>query len=163
MREERYRLGPGSPVGFWLHSYNYARVVGDVLDPLGRSGDRRYRLVAHDLESDQTLDPPWQRAEPKSVVIVDGLFLPRDELADRWDFTVFLNVPFQVTAARMAVRDGTPADPDHASMRRYVDAQRIYDSECLPKARATVVVDNAETNAPQIRPSKTYRTSDKLT
>lgn len=35
------------------------------------------------------------------------MFLHRDELADRWDWSVCLDVPFTETARRMAARDGT--------------------------------------------------------
>lgn len=57
--------------------------------------------------------------------IVDGLFLHRAEVADVWDFSVFLHAPFEVTARRMADRDGTHPDPTHPSIARYMDAQRL--------------------------------------
>jgi hypothetical protein len=50
----------------------------------------------------------------------------RDELRDLWELSVFLDVPFDVTAARMAARDGSTPDPHHPSVRRCVDAQRTY-------------------------------------
>ncbi|MEJ7742738.1 MAG: hypothetical protein WKF73_09445 [Nocardioidaceae bacterium] len=77
-----------------------------------------------------------------AVVIVEGMFLHRDELADRWDWSVFLDVPFAETARRMAERDGSHPDPEHPSMRRYVEGQRIYLDSCRPRIRATVVLDN---------------------
>jgi uridine kinase len=150
-REIRHRRGRDSPVGFWLDSYNYPRFIADVLDPLSPTGDRRYRPIAHNLQTDAVLDPPWRSAPERAVVIIDGLFLHRDGLADRWAFSIFLDVAFHVAVARMAARDGTVPDPDHPSMRRYVDAQRIYFSECSPKARATVVVDNADVTEPALR------------
>ncbi len=77
-----------------------------------------------------------------AVVIVEGMFLHRDELADRWDWSVFLDVPFAETARRMAERDGSHPDPEHPSMRRYVVGQRIYLDSCRPRIRATIVLDN---------------------
>ncbi|HEY7045618.1 MAG TPA: hypothetical protein VH373_00255 [Jatrophihabitantaceae bacterium] len=73
-----------------------------------------------------------------------------DELAGVWAFSVFLDVPFEVTARRMAVRDGSPPDPDRPSLRRYVEAQRHYLRTCAPRQRASVVVDNALPNAPRL-------------
>jgi uridine kinase len=67
-----------------------------------------------------------------------------------WDFSVFLDVPFAVTALRMAERDGTHPDPTHPSMRRYVEAQRIYFAACTPTKRASVVIDNSDFDAPRI-------------
>ena len=105
VRAVRHRRGRHSPEGFWRDSYDYDRFRADVLTPFARDGSRRYRPAAHDLDSDAVLDPEWQTAAPDSVLIVDGLFLHRDELAGIWDVSVFLEVPFAVTTRRMAVRD----------------------------------------------------------
>jgi uridine kinase len=78
------------------------------------------------------------------VVIVDGLFLHRDELRAAFDLTVFLDVPFEVTARRMARRDGI-GGPD---LRRYVEAQRIYFAACNPRAKATILFDNTDPATP---------------
>ena len=69
-------------------------------------GSRRYRLAAHDLATDAVIDPPRRTAVPGTAVIVDGLFLHRNEIGDVWDLSVFLEVPFDITARRMAYRDG---------------------------------------------------------
>ena len=70
------------------------------------------------------------------------MFLHRDELVERWDLSVFLDVPFTVTARRMARRDGSHPDPEHPTMRRYVEGQRIYLAACRPHERATLVLDD---------------------
>lgn len=146
----RYRRGPSSPEGFWLDSFNYERLRVDVLEPLGPGGSRRYRALAHDLASDRVLDPEYEVAAAGSVLVIDGLFLHRDGLAGVWDFSVFLDVPFEVTAKRMATRDGSIPDPQHASLRRYVEAQRLYFGECHPQDRASAVIDNAVFDAPRL-------------
>jgi uridine kinase len=123
VRAIRHRRGRSSPAGFWLDSYNYERLRADVLDPLGTGGSREYRPAAHDLRTDEILSPPARTAPPGAVLILDGLFLHRDELAGVWDLSIFLDVPFDVTAQRMAGRDGTSPDPRHPSLLRYVAAQ----------------------------------------
>lgn len=150
VRALRYRRGRDSPEGFWLDSYDYGRLRTDVLEPLGPGGSRRYRPAAHDLLTDEVLEPPWRTAEPGSVLLLDGLFLHRAELAGCWDVTVFLDVPYTETAARMALRDGTPADPEHRGMRRYVGAQLLYAAAARPRERATVLIDNTDVRAPRI-------------
>lgn len=60
----------------------------------------------------------------------------------RWDWSVFLDVPFTETARRMALRDGSHPDPEHPTNRRYVEGQRIYLASCGPLERATVVMAN---------------------
>ncbi|GAA4605248.1 uridine kinase [Actinoplanes octamycinicus] len=150
VREVRYRQGRTSPRGFWEDSYNYERFRADVLEPFGPGGSRRYRTAAHDLATDEVLYPDRQEAAPGTVLIVDGLFLHRDEIGQVWDLSVFLDVPFRETARRMAERDGTEPDPDHPSMRRYVEAQRRYFATCSPQRRADILIDNADFGAPRI-------------
>lgn len=149
-REFRYRRGRSSPEGFWLDSYDYQRLRGFVLEPLSDQGSGWFRPAGHDLGSDQPVEPPAQFAPSGSIVIVDGMFLNRDEVRNCWDYSVFLDVPFQVTAERMSVRDGSPADPSHPAMHRYVGGQKLYLAECDPAARATLVVDNTDPQKPTI-------------
>lgn len=85
-----------------------------------------------------------------AVVLVDGIFLQRDELADAWDLTVFLRAPFEATYARMSARDGSPADPDHPANRRYLEGQRLYLRTCRPEERADVVLDVTDVGAPVV-------------
>jgi uridine kinase len=92
-------------------------------------------------------------------VLIDGLFLHRDELAHGWDFSIFLDVPFAITAKRMAARDGSNPDPAHPSMRRYVEAQKLYLAQCTPQRRASVVVDNLSFDAPRIVSPKDLATA----
>ncbi|MUL49776.1 uridine kinase [Mycobacterium sp. CBMA293] len=149
-RAVRYRLGHDSPEGFWLDSYHYERFHSDVLTPFSPGGSRSYRVAAHDLGTDAILNPVPRTAAPGTVLVVDGIFLHRNELAERWDLSVFLDVPFSETARRMALRDGTNPDPEHPSMRRYVEAQRRYFRECNPQQRATVLIDNRGLGCPVV-------------
>ncbi len=150
IRSTRYRRGRLSPEGFWLDSFNYERLHADVLTPLGPGGSRRYRPAAHDLASDEILDPAYDVAPPGAILVADGLFLHRDELADAWEFSIFLDVPFEVTVARMAARDGTNPDPDHPTIQRYVGAQQLYFKTCTPHDRATLVIDNTTFDTPRL-------------
>ena len=150
VRAIRYRQGRESAEGFWQDSYNYERFRRDVLEPFAPAGSGRYRPAAHDLKTDKMLDPEPCTAAPGTVLIVDGLFLHRDEIATAWDLSVFLEVPFGTTAKRMADRDGTDPDPEHPTMRRYVEAQRLYFRRCSPQQRADILIDNQNVDAPHI-------------
>lgn len=144
VRAERYARGPRSPEGFWLDSFDYPRLIEEALSPLGPDGSHHYRPAGHDVETDELLWPDLVEAPEGAVVVVDGLFLHRAELDGCFEFTVFVDVPFEVTAARMAVRDGSPDDPTHPDMRRYVEAQQTYFAERAPWSRADLVVDNTD-------------------
>ena len=78
---------------------------------------------------------PTSRRPPDALLLLDGLFLHREELRDRWDLSILLDVPPSVAAERMRARDGV------APRRRYVRGQELYFAACDPRARATLVLD----------------------
>lgn len=127
----------------------YGRVLADShLNP----AEVRYRRGRDDPEG-FWLDTYDHRSLRKAIdeherVVVDGLFLHRDELVGLWDFSIFLDVPFHLSVPRMARRDGTSPDPDDPAQRRHVEGQRLYFAACLPWTRATVVIDNRDLGKP---------------
>jgi uridine kinase len=147
----RYQRGRRSPDGFYRDSYDYALLAEVLLNPLGPAGDRRYLPRIHDVTTDQPVPPRPETAEPDSILVFDGIFLHRPELIGYWDYSVFLDVPFAVSAARMAGRDHTDPDPAAPANHRYVAGQQIYLTECRPQEQATIVIDNTDLSARSIR------------
>ena len=148
-REHRYRRGRGSVEGFWRDSYDYDRFLHEVVAPF-RAGTGTYLSAAHDVETDAVLTGP-RRPVPRGVILlVDGIFLHRPELREVWDASIFLDVPFDVSVPRMAVRDESSPDPDAEENARYVGGQRLYLRECRPAERATILVDYADLEHPVI-------------
>ncbi|MFN2560769.1 MAG: uridine kinase [Jatrophihabitans sp.] len=141
-RAIRYRLGRDSPEGYFRDTYDLHTFITNVIEPLSDGGGRSIRSRAFDYRTDRPIvdNPVLVRAG--DVVIVEGMFLLRDEWAHLWDVSVFLDVPFSVSVSvrRMADRDGTNPDPDDPSVRRYVEGQRIYLGRCQLAQRAHHVV-----------------------
>jgi uridine kinase len=112
-----------------------------------------YCAAVFDHVTDSRLPLRTQRAAAGSVLILDGLFMHRGELRDFWDFSIFLDAPFEVTIPRGAARGpgwGGSPDPAAPSNRRYVEGQQIYLRESAPQARANVVIDYRDLAAPLI-------------
>ncbi|WP_421734606.1 AAA family ATPase [Cellulomonas sp.] len=151
-RDERYRQGRHSPEGFWADSYDYDALRTQVLEPFAPGGSRRFRRAVRDVATDNPLHLPREAGTDRTVLVVDGIFLHRDELAAWWDLSVYLDVDFAETFARMAVRDGCSPDPTHPANTRYVEGQRRYLAACRPASRATVVIDNRDLAHPQVIP-----------
>ena len=149
-RDERYRQGRHSPEGFWADSYDYDALRTQVLEPFAPGGSRRYRRAVRHLATDRPLDLPREHGTDSTVLVVDGIFLHRDELAAWWDFSVYLDVDFAETFARMAVRDGCPPDPADPANARYVEGQRLYLAACQPATRASAVIDNRDVRHPRL-------------
>ena len=141
-RSVRYRMGRTSPEGFFRDTYDLAAFTSKVLDPLQPGVNHAITLRAFDHHADKPVDDDPVEVPPQAVVVVEGMFLHRDELCTWWDMSIFLEVPFSVTVPRMAQRDGAPTDPEDPAWRRYVEGQGIYLSACKPTERATYVIDN---------------------
>ena len=141
-RSVRYGMGRTSPEGFFKDTYDLAAFNTKVLDPLKPGAAPAVTLRAFDHLADAPVDDDPVEIPPTAVVVIEGMFLHRDELWTCWDMSIFLDVPFSVTVARMVHRDGAPPDPEHPSWFRYLQGQRIYLSACKPTERATYVIDN---------------------
>lgn len=147
-RRRRHARGRADPDGFFEDSFDYDRLRADVLDPLGPGGDGLVRRAAFDHRRDRPVEAVDEQVPLGAVLVLDGLFLHRDELRGLLDWSVFLHVPFALSVARMAARDGSSPDPAGESNRRYVQGQERYLRECDPTSRASVVIDNSDLAAP---------------
>jgi uridine kinase len=143
-RAERYRRGRTSPTGYWLDAFDHGRLAAVLLEPFGRG--EPVRTAVHDVRTDARVDLGPIPVPEDAVLIVDGVFTHRDELAAYWEFSVYLQVDMEIAVARMIARDGIPP----TTVARYVAADRIY-AALRPAERATVVLDNTDVAAPRLR------------
>lgn len=153
-RAERYTRGRRSPEGFYLDSYDYATFRRVLIDPFRdgaqTAGTTGFQLAAFDVDRDAPVESQWVTAPLDAVLVVDGIFLHRPELRDLWDWSVWLDVPVEVSYQRLALRDGSDPDPDAPSNARYRQGQEIYLNAARPREAASVVVDNVDLAHPRI-------------
>jgi uridine kinase len=149
-RSVRYQRGRSSPVGYFRDSFDHDALTAGLLRPLGPGGSLRYRRAVFDYRTDSRVEVPSELAPPNAILLFDGVFLHRPELRSHWDFSVFLEAPFDVTIPRCAGRDGSSPDVDAAENRRYVDGQQLYLQECEPARAATMVINNEDLGSPEI-------------
>ena len=150
----RHRRGSLSPEGYYHDSFNCRALVECLLAPLGPGGSLRYRTAVFDFRADSGVDMTARVAEVNAVLLFDGVFLLRPELAGHWDFTIFVDASFETTLARAERRDaelfGGVEEVRRRYERRYIPGQRLYFAECRPKERASVVIDNNDPSHPVI-------------
>lgn len=153
-RSVRYQRGPDSPEGYYFDSFNYSAVGYALLDPLGPHGSRRYRRAVFDFRADTALDTPEDEAPPNALLLFDGVFLLRPELDTRWDYRIFVNVPFDVAVRRAMQRDqalfGTANDVRERYLRRYVPGQQLYFDAVRPQEHAQAIVRNTDPAHPTL-------------
>jgi uridine kinase len=140
IREIRYRLGKDSPEGFYQDSYNYLELKNVLLNPLIQN--RKYITAIFDVETNSTVEVVPKSANLHSILIFDGIFLHRPELREYWDFSIFLNVDFEVSIPRGAQRGAGSPDIYASSNKRYIEGQRIYLAQNCPSQYASLTIDN---------------------
>ena len=153
----RARQGSDSPEGYFADSFNLPALKQLLLDPLGPgSEDRSVQTAIFDVLADQPVSAETTNAAPDALLIFDGIFLHRPELAEVWDISVFLQVDFDTVLERAARRDHERASigSEQAILeryyKRYLPAQRRYLQDCQPAERATILIDNNKPSAPII-------------
>lgn len=126
-KAERYERGDLSPEGFYRDSFDLERFRAHVVSIAG---------------------------PPDVVIVVDGVFLHRPELADLWHATVWVEADIETAAARGAERNHVwfdSLDETHERYRiRYMPAQRRYIEEQRPHERATFVIRNTDLAEPEL-------------
>ena len=127
-----------------------------LLEPF-RSGGT-YRAAAFDVGADRPVEAPALPVPPSSVLLLDGLFLHREELAGWWDLSILLLGPSRPTAEASRGLGGAPVGSAGllhlawwaALAHRYLDGWRRYEERCEPARVADLVVDNDDLAAPRI-------------
>jgi len=145
--EVRHARGRYSAEGFWRDAFD-TEALRESLDHLVAGGDGVYRHASFDARAGRSVRPEPRVAPPDALVLVEGVFLHRDELAGYWDVSLWLDVTPDEAARRMVARDGLrPGDP---RLARYAGAQRLYTDAAGPRDRASFVVDMSDPAAPRV-------------
>ncbi len=159
-RHERYRRGPDSPAGYYEDSFDFTSLQAKLLRPLGPEGNGRYQRAVFDFRTDSPLAAEEEKVPPNAILLFDGVFLQRPELADLWDYRIFVYVKMEIALQHALQRDlplfGSGDTIQARYMQRYFPGQQLYDQSVHPQEQADVVVDNNDPSQPRlIFPSQT--------
>jgi uridine kinase len=152
-KAQRVARGRG-PETFYEDSYDYAAFRRVVIDPFRRG--EPVTPAVNDVDADRPVHPHPVAVARDTVLLVDGIFLQRPGLADVWDATLWVDVPFAVSVPRGNARFGDGHDPDPGAEpnQRYVGGQRLYLAAVDPRSRATWVLDNTDLDLPVLHPAR---------
>ncbi|NKB32444.1 MAG: hypothetical protein GKR91_05040 [Pseudomonadales bacterium] len=150
----RYKQGEDSPLGYFQDSFNIREVLNEVLVPLGPNGNLSYKQSVFDLTTDSPVESPTIKANSRSILLFEGLFLHRPELIDHWDFSIFVHTDFEITIERAIKRDidrfGTTEGVCSKYRKRYIPGQMIYLESVDPQSKATLIVNNNDIANPEL-------------
>ena len=150
----RHARGLMSPEGYYHDSFNYRGLAQSLLTPLGPGGSRQFCAAIFDYRIDSEVPTVLHVAEENAILLFDGVFLLRPELAGFWDFAIFVDASFEMTLARAQERDtaylGSREEVRKRYEHRYIPGQKLYFAECRPSERAQVIIDNNDPLNPVI-------------
>ena len=135
------------PRAFYEESFDYSLFRRILVDPFRTAGSTGFVLAGFDEERDQVIhQPKWITAGADALLIIDGLFLNRRDLAGLWNYSIWLTVSQDVALARIAA---TGVDPDGELGQRAVGADALYQSDADPSEKASAIIDNTDPDHPR--------------
>jgi uridine kinase len=150
----RYRRGDMSPEGYYLDSFDNEMIVAAVLRPLGPGGDGEYLPALFDFRSGEPVPARRQVADPRALLLFDGVFLQRRELREHWDAAIYLHVAPAESLRRALVRDrellGSEETIRDRYQRRYLPGQAMYRETDSPADRAGLALDMSDPARPSV-------------
>jgi uridine kinase len=152
--EQRAATNGFTPEAFLREAYDYDALGRLLLEPLGPKGSRRCRLDLWNSFDDLPFPEDWVDAPDDAILIVDGAFLLVPRLRPLWDFTIWLDVDWDVMLRRAAHRD--PAwvasrDPIREGYRTgWIPRHTLYEQTTRAHELCDVVVDNSDVQRPYI-------------
>jgi phosphoglycolate phosphatase-like HAD superfamily hydrolase/uridine kinase len=147
-REVRYS-GKDQADNYFNKSFNTSLLVEKLLKPAKESGRVSAKLILLDLETDKANIEKEYTITPDTVVIIEGVFLFRKELAPYLHYKVYLDIPFEESKRRAVTRD--PAATILKYDQKYLPAQEKYIRQYTPSSIADLVIDNTDWRRPAIR------------
>lgn len=117
--------------------FDWPRLREQVLRPLARGAIARYQR--YDWDADRLAE--WDTVAPGGMVIVEGVYCTRDELAGFYDFRIWIACPRELRLARGIARSGERIR--QIWERDWMVAEDLYIAAQRPRERADLVLDGS--------------------
>ncbi|MBM7660044.1 uridine kinase [Bacillus mesophilus] len=114
--------------------FDWKRLLHQVIEPIRQNKEGRYQR--YDWEKDELAE--WQSVPVGGIVVIEGVYSTRKELADLYDFTIWVECPRETRLARGIERDGEQARETWEN--NWMISEDIYVKEDQPHNRADLIV-----------------------
>lgn len=144
-RKIRIKRGELSPEGFFYDSFNYDKIIQNIIKPIKNKMDKIFP-ESYDYKSEKDIKSADVSLTNDTVILFDGIFMNRDELYKFWDLSIFLDISFDTVLKRALKRDiplfGNEEIIKEKYLKRYIPGEKLYIKKCNPIERADIVIDN---------------------
>lgn len=118
-------------------AFDWRRVLVQVLKPLRTGAAARFQR--YDWGTDRLAE--WRDVPLGGIVVVEGVYSTRSELAQMYDFRIWVTAPPEMRLARGLERDGE--DARSLWVDEWMPEEDRYVNQDRPHERAHLVVDGA--------------------
>jgi len=144
--------GEDEAENYYTRSFNLNIIVEKLLKPLRKNKTYSTTMTVLDWHTDKYDTERKYVFSQDTMVIFEGVFLFRKELAPYIDYKIFLDIPFDESKKRAKERD-----PDAVIAKydkKYLPAQSRYLGEYPPEKTADMVIDNTNWEYPRLKYTK---------
>ncbi|HGA0702581.1 hypothetical protein ACVCK3_10115 [Bacillus cereus] len=150
----RYAKGKESARGYYEDAHDYTAFKERLLMPLGPNGSLQYETISHNLITDMSVHNEPLLATQNMILIVDGTFLLKKDVAYLFDYKIFVDTNFEIARKRGAKREaeafGSYEEAEKMFLNRYHAACKLYIDEHNPKELADVLFENSKFDDPVV-------------
>ncbi|ADH07567.1 TPA: hypothetical protein QCY18_005359 [Bacillus cereus] len=150
----RYAKGKESARGYYEDAHDYTAFKERLLMPLGPNGNLQYETISHNLITDMSVHNEPLLATQNMILIVDGTFLLKKDVAYLFDYKIFVDTNFEIARKRGAKREteafGSYEEAEKIFLNRYHAACKLYIDEHNPKELADVLFENSKFDDPVV-------------
>ncbi|MCT4782972.1 MULTISPECIES: kinase [Exiguobacterium] len=140
-RSKRYGTGESEAMEYYALQWDVDLLVKTLFKPL-QEGKTKLTLPYYERDRDEVINRTVEIA-PNALVLIEGIFLLRDEWRRYFDYIVYLDCPREVRYERALHRDtyiGDLAERLDKYTRRYWPGEAHYVKTINPKAKADHIV-----------------------
>lgn len=139
---------PDQIEGYFEDNFDIESLVNGVLDPARNNTLVQGILPVMNLDTDQIVARDFRFNGP-GVLIVEGVFLFRSELRDKFDLKIWLDIGFETAMERVLNRVRDQRYGDAAAIRaryetRFFPTQRFHLERDRPSETADYIVNIAQ-------------------
>ncbi|MFC1921104.1 hypothetical protein ACFLYQ_05210 [Chloroflexota bacterium] len=140
--------GENQAENYFNKSFDIDTIINETLIPVHQNKSFSTILTLLNLMTDKYEIRKEYSINQNTIVIFEGVFLFREDLAPYIDYKVFVEIPFEESKRRALIRD------NKASLKKYdekyLPAQIRYLEEFPPSKTADIVIDNSNWEYPEI-------------
>jgi len=138
---------------YYTKSFDVSKLVNELLAPLRERGCLAVELDLLDLSTDDYTAKRTYNFDKDTIIILEGVFIFREELVPYLDYKVFVDIDFEESKRRAQERDVPVFGPSVMEKydTKYLPAQARYLAECGPDKIADMVIDNSNWEYPITR------------